>query len=388
MSAPLRVLIVEDSEDDVRLLLHELRRGGFEPLHERVETAKALRAALARQDWDIVISDYAIPSFSGLKAFEIVRASGIDLPFIFVSGTIGEDVAVATMKAGAHDYLLKGNLKQLVPAIQRELLEAAHRKERNRAEEVLGRSEEQLRFLLESTAASINGRDLQGDFTSLSQLRALAARLEKVREEERARVAREIHDELGQVLTAIKMDLTSLFRNLFDNPKPLPSKAQSVLGLIDEAIQKVRRITTELRPGVLDRFGLAAAIEWAAEEFQTRTGIICQLDLPEEDLASERESSTAIFRIFQETLTNAARHSAATQLSVRLIRADNKVVLEVRDNGKGIEPKHIVSPGSLGILGMRERALILQGDLEVFGSPGKGTTVTVRIPVKPQPELE
>src|ERR1700730_11115994 len=169
MSAPLRVLMVEDSEDDVRLLLHELRRGGFEPLHERVETAKALRAALARQDWDIVISDYTIPSFGGLAAFEIVRASGINLPFIFVSGTIGEDVAVATMKAGAHDYLLKGNLKRLVPAIQRELLEAAHRKERNRAEEALGRSEEQLRLLLESTAASINGRDLQGNFTSLSQ---------------------------------------------------------------------------------------------------------------------------------------------------------------------------------------------------------------------------
>jgi PAS domain-containing protein len=135
LSVPLSVLIVEHSEDDTRLLLRELQRGGFEPTHERVETAGALRAALAQQAWDVVISDYTMPSFTGLRALEIVQGSGLDLPFITVSGTVGEEVAVGAMKTGTHDYILKGNLPRLVPAIKRELREAESRRKRKLAEE-------------------------------------------------------------------------------------------------------------------------------------------------------------------------------------------------------------------------------------------------------------
>ena len=152
---PLRCLIVEDAEDDALLLLRQLRAGGYDVTWERVDTAEAMRAALDRQPWDIVISDYSMPRFSGLAALELLKASGLDLPFIIVSGTIGEDVAVATMIAGAHDYLVKSALARLVPAVQRELREAVGRRERKQAEEALRISEEKYRNLFEGSSEAI-----------------------------------------------------------------------------------------------------------------------------------------------------------------------------------------------------------------------------------------
>ncbi|MGH9433905.1 MAG: PAS domain-containing sensor histidine kinase, partial [Terriglobia bacterium] len=212
---------------------------------------------------------------------------------------------------------------------------------------------------------------------SLAQLRALAARLQRIREEERTKVAREIHDELGQALTGIKLDLSSLARELPADKKP---RAEAVLTLVDETIQSVRRISTDLRPAILDAVGLVAAIEWAAEEFETRTGIKCRLDLPQNEIVIDGEQATALFRIFQETLTNVARHANATEVSARLTRENNSLTLKIHDNGMGISKDRLSTGSSLGILGMRERTLLLGGELTISGTPGKGTTVRVRIP--------
>jgi len=221
---------------------------------------------------------------------------------------------------------------------------------------------------------------------SFRQLRGLAARLQSVREEERARVAREIHDELGQALTAIKIDLASLMCTLRADQEKELQKAESILKLVDQTILSVRRIATELRPGILDDLGLVAAVEWAAEEFEARTGTMCRLDLSDGDIVIDPERATAIFRIFQETLTNVTRHAEATRVEVRLGREDGNIVLEVRDNGRGIDPEQLATSGSLGILGMRERALLLGGGFTISGNPGKGTTVMLRIPqVRPIP---
>jgi PAS domain S-box-containing protein len=214
---------------------------------------------------------------------------------------------------------------------------------------------------------------------SLEELRALAAHLQSVREEERTRVAREIHDELGQALTGIKLESASLIRELPGNAKQQSSRAESIMKLADETIQTVRRISTELRPGILDDFGLMAAVEWAAEEFQSRTGTNCRLDLSEDDIVIDRERATALFRILQETLTNVARHANATQVNVRLAKEEGSLILEVHDNGKGISKEELVAGRSLGILGMRERALLLGGGLAISGAPGQGTTIEVRI---------
>jgi PAS domain S-box-containing protein len=216
---------------------------------------------------------------------------------------------------------------------------------------------------------------------SHERLRALAAHLQAAREEERTRVAREIHDELGQALTGVKMDLAWLRKKLPKELVPLKEKTESMLGLMDQTIQSVRRISTELRPGVLDDLGLTAAIEWQIQEFQKRTGIKCQLAARLEDIGLDRPRSTALFRIFQETLTNIARHAHATKVSIKLEQKNGDVSLHVQDNGNGIPKTKLSDPRSLGILGMRERALLLGGEVAIQGTRGKGTRVTARIPV-------
>ena len=213
--------------------------------------------------------------------------------------------------------------------------------------------------------------------SSLEQLRALAGHLQSVREEERTRVAREIHDNLGQALTAIKIDLSLLIHELPPEKKP---KFQPILKEVDETVGLVRKISTELRPGILDALGLVAAIEWATDEFETRNGIKCRWDLPQDDMVIDQERATALFRILQETLTNVARHADATEVNVRLAQEGDSLLLQIQDNGKGITEGQASAGSSLGIMGMRERAILLGGELSIHGAPGKGTIVKVVLP--------
>jgi PAS domain S-box-containing protein len=217
--------------------------------------------------------------------------------------------------------------------------------------------------------------------TSLEQLRALTDRLQHVREEERTRVAREIHDELGQACTAIKMDLASVGRKATKRQTQLRAKVESAIQLVDSLIISLRRIASDLRPSTLDDLGLTAALEWQAQEFERRTGVQCRITLSQElsDLDSER--STAIFRIFQESLTNVARHANATRVEARLEEEDDRLTFQVRDNGKGFDAEEAKAHKSLGLVGMRERALLLNGEIQIEGVPGEGTTLTLRIPL-------
>jgi len=217
---------------------------------------------------------------------------------------------------------------------------------------------------------------------SFGQLRALAVRLQGVREEERKRLARELHDQLGQALTAIKLDVCALVREMgADRPAPLP-RVSTILKLVDETTECVRRIATELRPGVLDDLGLMAAIEWAGEDFEARTGTKCRLVLPSEEISIDSERATAIFRILQEALTNVVRHAAASEVEVRLEKNENELVLLVHDNGKGMDEGKISRGESLGILGMQERAHLFSGEVMIDGACRAGTTVRVRIPTE------
>lgn len=215
---------------------------------------------------------------------------------------------------------------------------------------------------------------------SFDQLRALTARVQNAREEERKRVAREIHDELGQALTAIKIDLSSLVHD-FPPEAQETKRIESISKVVDQTIKSVRRISTELRPGILDDMGLIAAVEWAAEEFEARTGTRCRLELLENDNSIDPDRATAIFRILQETLTNVARHANAACVYVRLFKEGGNIVLEVHDDGRGATEEQLSASGSLGIHGMRERALLLGGELAIRGISSQGTTVLVRIPL-------
>jgi PAS domain S-box-containing protein len=223
--------------------------------------------------------------------------------------------------------------------------------------------------------------------SSRQQLRNLAAHAEATREGERTRIARELHDEMGQALTALKMELSWLNKTLSKDQISLREKTTSMSKLTDNAIQTVKRIAIELRPGILDDLGLAAAVEWQAEEFQRRTGIECEVCTTPEDISLDEGLSTAIFRILQETLTNVARHARATKVKISLQEKDAKLVLEVIDNGRGITEKQISDSKSLGLVGMRERVLPWQGEAEISGIRGEGTTVTVNIPLGEKGEI-
>ncbi|MBI4525411.1 MAG: PAS domain S-box protein [Deltaproteobacteria bacterium] len=215
---------------------------------------------------------------------------------------------------------------------------------------------------------------------SREELRALAARLQAAREEERTQLARDIHDELSGTLTALKMDLSLLPDRVAKDHSLFLEKLSSMSGLVDRTLDRVHTIVTELRPAVLDKFGLVAAIEWQTGEFQDRSGIACQTHLPTEEIPLEPERSTAVFRILQEALTNVARHANASKVVVDLRSEAGSLILEVRDNGKGIDENAIYAHNSMGMLSMRERALSFGGKTEVTRLPEGGTLVSVRIP--------
>ena len=217
--------------------------------------------------------------------------------------------------------------------------------------------------------------------TSLEQLRALAARLQSVREEERTHVAREIHDALGQACTAIKMDLALIGRRASPEQTQLRAKVNSAMQLTDDMIVTLRRIASELRPRMLDDLGLSAALESQAQEFETRTGVPCTVILPREPLTLDEDRSTAVFRIFQESLTNVTRHAQATRVEAVLSVENSQLIFKVCDNGRGIGPEEVKGRKSLGLVGMQERALMLNGELDITGVPGLGTTLTLRIPL-------
>src|ERR1051325_6240543 len=240
--------MLEDNPADAELNELTLRDGGLGFVIRRVERKVDFVRALEECPPDLILSDYALPTFDGLAALAIAREKCPDVPFLFVTGTMGEEVAIETLKNGATDYVLKTRLSRLVPPVHRALREAQERADRRRAERQLRESHD--------------------------QLRALSAHLQTVREEERTRIAREIHDELGQALTSVKMELLLLEEAWTKDTAGDPRKPlRRLAGLIDDSIQTVRKIATELRPMMLDNLGLTAAMEWLAEEFTRTSGL-------------------------------------------------------------------------------------------------------------------
>lgn len=482
----LRVLLVEDSPDDAELVLCELAAAGFDVDGHRTETPEDTRAALADRDWDLVLSDYNLPMFSAQEALQTLQASGKDIPFIIVSGCVGDEAAVAMMKAGAEDFVIKGSYARLAPAVNRALLEAETRRRYRSTQEELHRNETQLRALasnipgmvfqlqldggrlrftyvsdgalalfeiapqaleesadrlldlivdedrssylraLDLSASQLGTLDWQGRIqagrtsaikwiaikagprasqdcciiwdgitteitaakateqrirASEEEFRRLSAHVETVKEKERARIARELHDDLGGTLTAIKIDLMSLANRLSARSGTLKAKVASVDRLVDVAIQSSVRIAADLRPGALD-CGIVAAVQWQARDFARRTGIRCVVHSKEDDISLPANSSVAVFRIFQEALTNVAKHAHATAVDIYLAQTANWFSLQVHDNGAGIAETDRHKTSSFGIRGMLERSRDLGGEVEISGAAGHGTIVSVRVPLK------
>lgn len=216
--------------------------------------------------------------------------------------------------------------------------------------------------------------------SSHEKMRKLSAHLETVREEERKKIAREVHDELGRLLTALKFDLSWLAKRVPAEPGDLAAKVGAMDRLIDDSITTVQRISAELRPRLLDDLGLVAAIEWQAQEFTTRTGMPCAVVAAGDGIEIGQQGATVLFRIFQECLTNIIRHAGASRVDVSLDRTGGGIVLEVADNGRGITEAEISSPHAYGLMGMQERASLHGGEALITGEAGKGTRVRVSIP--------
>ena len=213
------------------------------------------------------------------------------------------------------------------------------------------------------------------------RLRNLALHLQNIREEERTLIAREIHDELGQMLTFLKIQIALVGKKLNDDQQILKDKIDSSLKLIDDSIDAIQKISEKLRPNVLDELGITAAIDWQAKDFSERIGIECVCDLPKEEPFLDKEKSTAVFRIFQEALTNVARHANANRVFISLTEYKENLILEIKDDGKGITVNQINNPRSLGILGMKERAMLFGGTVTIKSSMNSGTTVRVELPI-------
>jgi len=516
MEMTLKVLIIEDNPDDVLLLVHELRKGGYNPDYKVVENGPSMSEALQEQSWDIILCDFVLPVFGGLEALRVLQQSGLDLPFIIVSGHIGEDTAVDIMKAGVHDVIQKSNLKRLVPAITRELEDAANRRERRKMEESLEWSNAKFQLLSDTANLLLSNKargtiqaicekvmvfldcdiffnylmDTEGkrlflnafagispeiareiewlDFaetvcscadrgacplvaadiqnqpedeyiarsrklgmqayschpilsagakigalafgsrrkTSFTdedleviraitsqvaialdriryeeQLETYAKRITRVQEEERKRIARELHDEAAQSMSILSLELDALIsRGEMCSEKSL-ERLQAIKENTDRTMQNIRRYSHELHSSILDHLGLNAALEQLVEETNERDGLVAELEIQGEERKLGQDIELALFRITQQALRNIWQHAGATEVRVTLRYLEDKLKLTVADNGKGFdtekESRAAVERGSLGLVSMNERAYLIGADLKIESSLNRGTTVSV-----------
>ncbi|TFW23576.1 response regulator [Massilia arenosa] len=358
-----RVLIVEDDTVDriaCRRAFAADRAHSFELL-EAEHGEEGLERAVAERP-DCILLDYNLPDLSGLEFIDRLDTAlpGV-IPVMMLTGADSAAVAAESMRRGARDYLVKdvdGHYLELLPgAIDRMLREQRLLDEKRRTEAELRESQ--------------------------SELRRLAAYQETIKEEERKRIAREIHDELGGLLTGIKAYISVAIERAQRDGREADPLLGETAGLAQTAIETVRRVISDLRPSVLDQLGVWPAVEWYTEQVAIRSGITTECRILPSAIATEldAERSTMVFRIAQEALTNVVRHAQATHASVLAEVVHGVLLLTVTDNGKGIEAGGLLSRDSWGILGMHERTRRFAGDLKVFGEPGQGTTLQLRLPL-------
>jgi signal transduction histidine kinase len=344
-----KILVVDDEPKSL-YALQELLSSLGQDLMIAQSGEEALKLVL-KHDFAVILLDVRMPGIDGFETAKMIRGRerSKQTPVIFLTAQADEMNSMFRGYAvGAVDYLMKPVVPEVLKSKVAIFVELHMKSERLRESE--------------------------------DKLRRLAAHLISVREEERAHIAREIHDELGQVLTGIKMEVGWLAKRLKE-PAFL-EKTESMSRLIDSTIQTVRKIATGLRPEMLDDMGLIAAVGWQAKDFQKRTGIRCRTKLPPEGTKLDLDVSTTAFRIFQEILTNVARHSRATRVDIDLAVTEELLRLEVADNGVGIPSSELNGRKSLGLLGMQERALLFGGEVRIAGTPGHGTSVSVQIPIR------
>jgi two-component system, NarL family, sensor histidine kinase UhpB len=480
---PLKLLLIEDSQEDALLLVRQLEQDGYDLTCERVDTPETLLAAMEKQPWDIVISDYVLPRLTGLEAIKTVAKKNADVPCIVMSGKINDEIAVSAMKAGARDYIMKNNLKRIGPAIERELAEAESRRQRKKIEQEIKQNELHLQKVFESldegvALISVDGRvilanaaeakilglrspverisqpfihpdwklvredgtplsleetavmtairtrravrnyeigirkpdgpilwlnvnavpilDESGNVTSVvrtitdnteqknlqDEREQFARRLIEVQEEERKRISRELHDDTAQYLALLTLEMDALLHQKEPLSAAIEAKLQKLRNTTEMVLKEVRRFSHELRPSVLEHFGLVSALELITGEFKSEQ-LEVHFNVSGSESRLQDRVELTLFRLAQEALNNVRKHSGATSARVELRYTPVKVRLSVSDNGKGFEPSQTRGPSAssgLGLVGMRERAHLCGGKLLIKSVPGKGTHISVEVP--------
>ncbi len=372
------ILLADDSALDRHLFTQLLQRYGH-TVHAVADGAQAL-AALDSLQPDLVLLDIRMPDMSGLELCAKLKADPAtrDIPVIFISAASAVEDRIQAFSSGGVDYIGKPIKSEEVQArVTTHLaLRALRRTLELRVQERTAELEVANRHLSEEITE--RRRMAQELLESRQQLRDLAAHGEAAMEQERKRIAREIHDEQGSLLTALKMDLTLLRRELGDAPPAIGQRLDTMQHLVEEAVRVMRQVASQLRPAVLN-LGILPALEWLTEEFRQRTGIACHL-LAGDDIPLDDSRATTLFRIVQESLTNVTRHAEASQVDIALDLDGNCIHLKIADNGKGFE-LHQVSSHSFGLLGMGERLEALGGKLRIDSAPGRGTRLHITIPL-------
>ena len=347
-----RILHLEDSRVDHTLVKFALQRSHLEHHLALVDTMEDFKRELATDEYDLVLADYHLPGFTGMDALEYVKSEGVQLPFVLLSGAIGEAAAVDAMHLGVSDYLLKDDMPRLAHVIRRALEVNQTRKAKQRADARLAESRLRLAELAEHLQISI--------------------------EQERADIAREIHDDIGGSLAAVKLDLALVARRA-DDPETR-KRLESAMEMLQHALGASQRIMLNLRPPILDQ-GLVAAVQWLAAGFERRMGVRVQVRRSSEQLDVPRDVQLVAYRTAQEALTNISKHAPeTTAVDIDLSDREGVLTLEVSDNGRGMDGDARHKAKSFGLLGLQERASKVGGWLDVSSSP-RGTSVILSVPL-------
>jgi len=373
-------LLVEDSQADALLLARALERGGFAATWERVDTSEGMERWLRKQPWDLILCDHAMPSFSAPEALELLKQHGLDVPFIIVSGYIEEDTAVAAMQAGAHDYIMKDRLARLVPAVQRELREAAVRRARQESEENLRRAHEELELRVERRTADLKAayRELQN---VIEERKRLENELLEIAENERRSIGFDLHDDLGQKLTGVSMMVKAVEQRLASERHACLPDARKIHELMEEIIHHTHNLAHQF--GSLDVKGddLATVLKTLAENVKKMFQIHCELGTKGHLPELQQHTTVQLYKIAQEAVSNAIKHGKATQVSITATRHNDELILCIKNDGIPFSPP-ASAKDRMGLRIMNYRANTIGATLEIRPQEEAGTIVSCSLPLK------
>ncbi len=376
----LRALLVEDSQSDALLLVRALQRGGFDVISERLETGEAMRQALANHSWDVILCDHSMPHFSAPEALELLKEHGVDVPFIIVSGYIEEETAVAAMKAGAHDYIMKDRLARLVPAVERELREAEVRRARRKSEEDLLRAQEELELRVEQRTAELRASNLKLE-NVIEERRRLENELLEIAENERRRIGFDLHDDLGQKLTGLSLMIKGLTQRLATERHQFLADARKIDELMDEIISHTHNLAHQFSSLDVKGDDLSTVLKGLAGNVKKMFDIPCGLSLKGAPPELPSHTTLQLYKIAQEAVSNAIKHGKARHVSIVLTHQDENLVLTIKNDGLPFaQPAN--TKERMGLRIMNYRASTIGATLEIKPADNAGTLVYCALPLK------